>query len=74
MNKICPSAQHTLEGLGEGRHPSLAFGGFGLCGIPRALIAALRKSGKRELAVISNNAGLDGFGLGQLFETRQIAK
>jgi 3-oxoacid CoA-transferase subunit A len=49
-------------------------GGFGLCGIPEHLIAALRDSGARDLTVISNNAGVDGFGLGQLLETRQIAK
>lgn len=53
---------------------TLAVGGFGLCGIPEALIAALRDSGKRELTVISNNAGVDGFGLGQLLTTRQIRK
>jgi len=49
-------------------------GGFGLCGIPENLIAALRDSGAKELTVISNNAGVDGFGLGQLLETRQIKK
>ena len=49
-------------------------GGFGLCGIPENLIAALRDSGAKNLTVISNNAGVDGFGLGQLLETRQIAK
>jgi 3-oxoacid CoA-transferase subunit A len=49
-------------------------GGFGLCGIPETLIAALRDSGVKGLTVISNNAGVDGFGLGQLLETRQIAK
>ena len=53
---------------------TLAVGGFGLCGIPEALIGALRDTGKRELTVISNNAGVDGFGLGQLLETRQIRK
>ena len=52
----------------------LAVGGFGLCGIPEALIAALRDSGVTGLTVISNNAGVDGFGLGQLLETRQIRK
>jgi 3-oxoacid CoA-transferase subunit A len=52
----------------------LAVGGFGLCGIPEALIAALRDSGVKNLTVISNNAGVDGFGLGQLLETRQIKK
>ena len=52
----------------------LAVGGFGLCGIPEALIAALRDSKAKGLTVISNNAGVDGFGLGQLLETRQIKK
>jgi 3-oxoacid CoA-transferase subunit A len=52
----------------------LAVGGFGLCGIPEALIAALRDSGATDLTVISNNAGVDGFGLGQLLATRQIRK
>ncbi|WP_037412735.1 CoA transferase subunit A [Silanimonas lenta] len=53
---------------------TLAVGGFGLCGIPEALIAALRDSGVKDLTVISNNAGVDGFGLGQLLATRQIRK
>ena len=52
----------------------MAVGGFGLCGIPEALIAALRDSGVKGLTVISNNAGVDGFGLGQLLETRQIKR
>jgi 3-oxoacid CoA-transferase subunit A len=73
MNKIYPTAETALEGLvADGM--TLAVGGFGLCGIPEALIAALRDSGKRELTVISNNAGVDGFGLGQLLATRQIRK
>ncbi len=53
---------------------TLAVGGFGLCGIPEALIAALRDSGAKDLTAISNNAGVDGFGLGQLLESRQIRK
>ena len=73
MNKIYSSAESALQGLVEDGM-TLAVGGFGLCGIPEALIAALRDSGKRELTVISNNAGVDGFGLGQLLETRQIRK
>ncbi len=52
----------------------LAVGGFGLCGIPELLITALRDSGARDLTVISNNAGVDGLGLGQLLTTRQIKK
>jgi 3-oxoacid CoA-transferase subunit A len=73
MNKLYPSAVHALEGAVEDGM-TLAVGGFGLCGIPEALILALRETGKRELTVISNNAGVDGFGLGVLLETRQIKK
>ena len=73
MNKIYSSAESALQGLVEDGM-TLAVGGFGLCGIPEALIAALRDSAKRELTVISNNAGVDGFGLGQLLTTRQIRK
>ena len=73
MNKIYSSAESALQGLVEDGM-TLAVGGFGLCGIPEALIGALRDTGKRELTVISNNAGVDGFGLGQLLETRQIRK
>ncbi|MES2834192.1 MAG: CoA transferase subunit A [Pseudomonadota bacterium] len=73
MRKIFPDAKAALEGLTfDGM--SVMSGGFGLCGIPEHLIAALRDSGARDLTVISNNAGVDGFGLGQLLETRQIAK
>jgi len=73
MNKVYPSAAAALEGLvADGQ--MLAVGGFGLCGIPEALIVALRESGVRELTCISNNAGVDGFGLGQLLATRQIRK
>ena len=73
MNKTYSSAESALQGLVEDGM-TLAVGGFGLCGIPEALIAALRDTGKRELTVISNNAGVDGFGLGQLLTTRQIRK
>jgi 3-oxoacid CoA-transferase subunit A len=73
MNKIYPSAAAALDGIVRDGQ-LLAVGGFGLCGIPEALIAALRDSGKKNLTVISNNAGVDGFGLGQLLETRQIKK
>jgi 3-oxoacid CoA-transferase subunit A len=73
MNKIFPSAAAALKGIVQNGQ-LLAVGGFGLCGIPEALIAALRDSGVRDLTVISNNAGVDGFGLGQLLETRQIKK
>ncbi|EXF42987.1 CoA transferase, subunit A [Pseudomonas sp. BAY1663] len=73
MNKIYPSAAHALEGLVEDGM-TIAVGGFGLCGIPEALIVALRDGGKKNLTAISNNAGVDGFGLGLLLETRQISK
>ncbi len=73
MNKIYPSAGQALQGLVRDGQ-LLAVGGFGLCGIPEALIDALRDSGVRDLTVISNNAGVDGFGLGKLLETRQIKK
>ncbi|MCV2358970.1 MULTISPECIES: CoA transferase subunit A [Roseateles] len=73
MNKIFPSAAEALKGIVKDGQ-LMAVGGFGLCGIPEALIAALRDSGVKDLTVISNNAGVDGFGLGQLLETRQIKK
>ncbi|MGV8930329.1 MAG: CoA transferase subunit A [Brevundimonas sp.] len=73
MRKIFPDARAALEGLTfDGM--TVMSGGFGLCGIPEHLIAALRDSGTKGLTVISNNAGVDGFGLGQLLETRQIAR
>ena len=73
MNKIFPTAADALKGVvADGQ--LLAVGGFGLCGIPEALIDALRDSGVQNLTVISNNAGVDGFGLGKLLETRQIKK
>ncbi|MFO1329349.1 MAG: CoA transferase subunit A [Rubrivivax sp.] len=73
MNKIYPSAAAALQGIVRDGQ-LLAVGGFGLCGIPEALIAALRDTGVKDLTVVSNNAGVDGFGLGQLLETRQIRK
>ena len=73
MNKVYPSAAKALEGIVRDGQ-LLAVGGFGLCGIPEALIDALRDSGAKNLTVISNNAGVDGFGLGKLLETRQIRK
>ena len=73
MNKIYPSADAALKGVvADGQ--MLAVGGFGLCGIPEALIDALKDSGVQNLTVVSNNAGVDGFGLGKLLETRQIKK
>ena len=73
MNKVYPSAAAALQGIVKDGQ-LLAVGGFGLCGIPEALIDALRDSGARDLTVISNNAGVDGFGLGKLLATRQISK
>ena len=73
IDKVVANAAEALrEVIADGQ--TLAVGGFGLCGIPEALIAALRDSGVRNLTVISNNAGVDGFGLGLLLETRQIRK
>jgi 3-oxoacid CoA-transferase subunit A len=73
MNKIYPDAASALAGVVQSGQ-TIAVGGFGLCGIPEALIGALRDSGVTGLTAISNNAGVDGFGLGQLLETRQIKK
>jgi len=71
--KVQADAASALAGI-VADNQILAVGGFGLCGIPEALIAALRDSGVKGLTVISNNAGVDGFGLGQLLGTRQIKK
>jgi len=73
MNKIFPSAAAALAGVVHDGQ-LMAVGGFGLCGIPEALIEALCDSRVKNLTVISNNAGVDGFGLGKLLETRQIKK
>ena len=71
--KLFATAEGALQGVvADGQ--TIAVGGFGLCGIPEALIAALRDSGVTGLTAISNNAGVDGFGLGQLLSTRQIRK
>ncbi len=73
MNKVSASATEALASkIRDGM--TLAVGGFGLCGIPEALIEAVRASGAKNLTVISNNAGVDGFGLGRLLETRQVHK
>jgi 3-oxoacid CoA-transferase A subunit len=73
VNKVFASAKAALDGvIKDGQ--VLAVGGFGLCGIPEALIAAVRDSGAQNLTAISNNAGVDGFGLGVLLQTRQIKK
>jgi len=73
MNKVFPSAAAALAGVVRDGQ-LIAVGGFGLCGIPEALIDALRDSRVKGLTVISNNAGVDGFGLGKLLDTRQIKK
>ena len=73
MKKVFPSAAAALQGVVKDGQ-LMAVGGFGLCGIPEALIAALRDSGVKNLSVISNNAGVDGFGLGLLLESRQIKR
>ena len=73
MKKVCKTAAEALDGvLFDGM--LIAAGGFGLCGIPELLIAAIRESGVKNLTVVSNNAGVDDFGLGLLLQTRQVAK
>ncbi|WP_322997050.1 CoA transferase subunit A [Castellaniella sp.] len=73
MDKVYQSAAAALQGI-VADNQMIAVGGFGLCGIPEALIAALRDSGVQGLTCVSNNAGVDDFGLGQLLTTRQIKK
>jgi 3-oxoacid CoA-transferase subunit A len=73
VNKIFPDANAALADIVKDGQ-TIAVGGFGLCGIPEALIAALRDTGATDLTAISNNAGVDGFGLGLLLGTRQIKK
>ena len=73
MNKVFPDAAAAMAGLVKDGMMLMA-GGFGLCGIPEALIAAVRESGAKNLTFVSNNAGVDGIGLGVLLETGQIAK
>ena len=73
MNRIYPDAAAALTDIVKDGQ-TIAVGGFGLCGIPEALIAALRDSGATGLTCVSNNAGVDGFGLGLLLATRQIRK
>jgi 3-oxoacid CoA-transferase subunit A len=73
MNKVYPDAKAALDGLLKDNMLIMA-GGFGLCGIPENLIDAIKESGVKGLSVVSNNAGVDDFGLGVLLQTRQIAK
>ncbi|MFO0982812.1 MAG: CoA transferase subunit A [Planctomycetota bacterium] len=72
MNKVYQTAEDAIADIADGA--TLLVGGFGLCGIPENLIRALHDSGKRELTVVSNNAGVQDFGLGLLLQTRQIRK
>jgi 3-oxoacid CoA-transferase subunit A len=73
MNKLVANAEAALDGI-VADHQTLAVGGFGLCGIPEALIDALKNTGVKGLTCISNNAGVDDFGLGKLLQTKQIKK
>src|ERR1700759_5684505 len=73
MNKVYPGAAEALKDIVKDGQ-TFAVGGFGLCGIPEALIGALRDSNVQGITCISNNAGVDGFGLGLLLETRQVKK
>src|SRR5215207_5323458 len=72
MNKVFENAMEALHDIGDGA--TIMLGGFGLCGIPENAIKALADKGTRELTCISNNAGVDNFGLGLLLKTRQIKK
>lgn len=72
INKTVKDADQAIEGLQDGM--TVMFGGFGLCGIPENSISAIRKAGIKNLICISNNAGVDDFGLGLLLQTRQIKK
>ncbi len=72
MNKVISSAEESVARIPDGA--TIMMGGFGLCGIPENLIAALRARGTRNLTVISNNAGIDDFGIGVLLKTRQVRK
>jgi 3-oxoacid CoA-transferase subunit A len=72
MNKVLRSAAEAASGIPDGA--TIMIGGFGLCGIPENLIAALRERGTRNLTIISNNAGVDEFGIGVLLKTHQVRK
>src|ERR1700730_5636412 len=72
MNKVLPSADAAVALIPDGA--TIMMGGFGLCGIPENLIRALHARGTRDLIVVSNNAGIDEFGIGILLRSRQIAK
>src|SRR3990172_11544830 len=72
MDKRVPDAQAVMAHVRDGA--TILMGGFGLCGIPENLIAALRRAGAKNLTVVSNNVGLADFGIGLLMETRQVRK
>jgi 3-oxoacid CoA-transferase subunit A len=72
LNKVCPNADAAIADIPDGA--TIMVGGFGLCGIPENLIEAVRRKGSRNFTVISNNAGVDGFGVGRWLSNRQIAK
>src|SRR5262249_16295099 len=72
MKKVFENAMDAIHDVRDGA--TIMFGGFGLCGIPENLIHALKKKGVKELTIISNNAGINEFGLGMLLQTRQIRK
>jgi 3-oxoacid CoA-transferase subunit A len=72
MNKVYKNAEHAVADINDGA--VLMLGGFGLCGIPENCIAALVKSGPKNLTCISNNAGVDGFGIGMMLEQKQVKK
>jgi 3-oxoacid CoA-transferase subunit A len=72
VNKVARDAQHAIADVQDGA--TIMMGGFGLCGIPENLISAIRDKGVRNLTVISNNAGVDHFGMGLLLENRQVRK
>ena len=72
MDKRVPGADAAIEKLTDGA--TILMGGFGLCGIPENLIAAVRRRGTKNLTIVSNNAGVDDFGIGLLLQTRQVKK
>jgi len=72
MDKRVPSADAAIENLRDGA--TILMGGFGLCGIPEHLIAAVRRKGTKDLTIVSNNAGVDDFGIGLLLQSRQVRK
>jgi 3-oxoacid CoA-transferase subunit A len=72
MDKTIESADAAIKGLRDGM--TILMGGFGLCGIPENLIAAVQRKGTKNLTIVSNNAGVDGFGIGVLLEKRQVKK